>query len=62
MWRGDIGIKGFINIDHQHFIQAKRWQRHYDLDDLSYDTPESRQICDIYNIENIFDLRFLFGL
>jgi len=25
-------------------------------------TPEGRQIADIYNVENVFDLRILFGI
>jgi len=55
----DITIKGFINIDHRFIRRAQRWQRN-DLNDLWYDTPEDRQISEIYNIEDIFDLEFLF--
>jgi len=31
-------------------------------DDLWYETPEDREIADIYNIEDIFNLKILFGL
>jgi len=51
MWRGDIKIKEFINIDLQQFIGAQRWQRNCDLDDLWYDMPESRQISNIITSE-----------
>jgi len=39
-----------------------RYHKNYELDDLWYDTPEGRQIADIYNIEDVFDLRILFGI
>jgi len=61
MWHG-IRIKGFINIDKRDFIRAERWQRNNNLDDLWYDMPKNRQVCEIYNIEDIFDLIILFGL
>jgi len=38
-----------------------RWQKNYELDDLWYDTPEDRQVTEIYNIEDVFNLRILFG-
>jgi len=34
-------------------------QKNNDLDDLWYNTPESRQVSEIYNIEDIFHLRIL---
>jgi len=57
MWRGDIEIKGFININERNFMRAVRWQKNNELDDFWYDTPEDRQVSEIYNIEDIFDLR-----
>jgi len=62
IWRGDIIIRGYINIDHRNFIRAVRYKNNYNFDDLWYDTPEGRAIADIYNIEDIFNLRSLFGL
>jgi len=47
MWHGDIRIKGFINIDKRDFIWAVHWQQNNDRDDLWYDTPEGRQVCEI---------------
>jgi len=43
-------------------VRAVRWQKNYELDDLWYNTPEGRQVTEIYNIEDVFDLRILFGL
>jgi len=39
-----------------------RHHKNYELDDLWYDTPEGRQVTKIYNIEDIFDLKILFGI
>jgi len=45
-------------------VQAMRYQKNYELDDLWYDTPEGRhtQVMKIYNIEDIFNHRILFGI
>jgi len=39
-----------------------RWQKNYELVDLWYDKPEGRQVTEIYDIEDVFNLRILFGL
>jgi len=45
-------------------MRAVRFHKHknYELDDLWYDTPEGRQIAEIYNIEDVFNLKILFGI
>jgi len=55
-------MKRFINIDNRDFVRAKRYYNNYQFDDLWYETPEDREVAQIYNIEDIFNLRILFGL
>jgi len=62
IWRGDIRIKRFINLDNRDYIRAVRYHNRYEIDELWHDTPEGREIANIYNIEDIFNLRILFGI
>jgi len=49
-------------MDERNFVRAVRYHKNYQLEDLWYDTPEGPEILKIYNIEDIFNLRILFGI
>jgi len=49
-------------MDERNFIRAVRYHKNYQLEDLWYDMPKEREISEIYNIEDIFNLRILFGI
>jgi len=36
-------------------VRAVQFKKNYELDDLWYDTPEDRQVTEIYNIEDTFE-------
>jgi len=50
-----VVIPGFMNIEHRQWVRAVRRQAREDFSYMWGDTPESRQV------EDIFDLRRLFG-
>ncbi|GAB1867714.1 hypothetical protein CAJAP_08793 [Camponotus japonicus] len=57
LWKfqDEVQIPGFMNIEHRQWVRAVRRARRSHFSYMWGDTPESRQV------EDIFDLRRLFG-